>query len=58
LNGNNRENEKKERKKKEGKKTQKSSGGGRFHNYLIYRYIKILLLISSLGSTAGIRKEP
>jgi hypothetical protein len=57
LNGNNRENEEKGRKKKEGKKTQKSSGGGRFYNYLIYSCLKILILISSQGSTAGIRKE-
>jgi len=60
LNGNNRKSERKKKAKQKGKekgkKTKKDSGGGRFHNYLIYRYIKILLLISRRGSTAGIRK--
>ena len=35
----------------------KTIPAGRFHNYLIYRYLKILLLISCRGSAAGIRKR-
>jgi len=51
------ERRKNKKEKKEAKKPEKISAAGCFGNYLIYRYIKILLLISSLGSTAGIRKE-
>jgi len=60
LNGNNRKCERKKKqnkKRKKGKKTKKDSGGGRFHNYLIYRYIKNHCLILRQGSTAGTRKE-
>ena len=46
-----------EKTKQKGKKTKKVPVAGRFHNYLIYRFLKILLLISRQGSTAGIRKE-
>jgi len=43
----------KQKGKEKGKKTKKDSGGGHFHNYLIYRFLKILLLISRQGSPAG-----
>jgi len=47
----------KQKGKEKGKNPKKIPAAGCFYNYVIYRYLKILLLISRRGSMAGIRKE-
>jgi hypothetical protein len=47
----NRRRKQKQKEKEKGKKTKKDSGGGRFYNYVIYKCLKNLLLISRRGST-------
>jgi hypothetical protein len=42
-------NGRKNKKKKKRQKTKKASGGGRFHNYLTYRYLKIFTANISPG---------
>jgi hypothetical protein len=47
---------KKQKGKEESRKTQKFPAAGCFYNCLIYRFLKILLLISRWGSMAVARK--
>jgi len=46
-----------EEEKKKAEKPKNVPAAISFYNCLIYRFLKILLLISRQGSTAGIRKE-